>query len=43
VATLVTIGEQKISPESDFLKDFYRLRLLKTKLLPTWTTQAWWW
>jgi len=28
VAQTVTIGEQKISPKSDFLKkDFYRLRL----------------
>jgi len=43
VATLVTIGEQKISPKSDFLKDFYRLLLLKSKLLPTSTKQAWWW
>jgi len=27
VATLVTIGEQKISSESDFLMNFYRLNL----------------
>jgi len=39
VATLVTIGEQKISPESDFFKYFFQLRLPKIKLLPT--TQAW--